>query len=538
MSKLNPLATGGPPTMVALFSYGGVWPMTMINTIRDLCGAATAMGVISQRDDAQKLGFVPSGASKLMQPWQVSLTIPHGDALIDRARSICARDFLKTTAEVLIMIDHDMEWAGAGADYEGDLLHVARLARETKGIVGAVVSKRVKGEGVATLFKEERILNMGQPELIEVFYQGSAFTAYHRSAIEAVYETQAEVGPGFKPIFLPCVVDHPGVPGEKLHLSEDWAFCHRAIRLGVKVYATTRPIIGHWGHHKYTVAGDSEPAPVEGKKEKHPAVARDIGGKFIDAWASGPPWTTTAGPGALTISMLHATRGRPKQARDAYDRWMRAASGDYNLEYVLSMDRDDETMHTEIQADGWPETVVQVWGESRPGPVDAYNRALYASTGDIIVQVHDDIVPPKGWDKLAVEALDGRMVRDANKPGVDGVCDLPVLLHVDDCQTCNPDKPWLLTILIGTRAWFKRAGFFYHPGYPSVLCDDDVSQMAMKAGAVIEAKHIKFKHAWGGQDGDETYRRAYQPANWEAGKAHFEARKAAGFPFEPERWGK
>lgn len=594
MIRRDPQTTGGPKTMVALFCYGGVWPMTMVNTVRDLCGAATIMGIVQHREEARRLGYIPSGRTKAVQPWEVALTIPHGDALIDRSRSISARDFLKTDAEVLLMVDHDLEWRGAATwlacttcgqpselkdegdpkagwhckehpgvelverSYEGDLLHLARLCAKTKSIVGAVVSKRTRGEGVACLFKEERMLHMGQDALIEVHYVGAAFTAYHRSVLEAVYGGQADSQPGFRPVFLPALVDHPQNPKEKLHLSEDWALCHRASQLGIPSYVTTRPIIKHWGHYPYTVTTDSEPDESKREREEearqaHPAVPR----KHVTGETSapiGPPpdqrgqlegltaehMTTETVARPLTISLLHATRGRPKQARKAYDRWMQAASGEFNLEYVLSVDEDDESMpmvglscekHDGAPMLNWPDTVKTVVGRSRPGPVDAYNRALYASTGDVIVQVHDDIEPPKDWDKQVVEAF-------GPNTSPNGCANVGFLLHVDDGtgDKVNPDKPWLLTILVGTRAWFKQAGFFYHPGYPSVFCDDDVSQMAMKAGAVIEAKHIKFKHAWGGADGDETYRRAYAQENWETGRANYEKRKAAGFPCEPERW--
>jgi len=521
--QMNANTTGGPKTMVAVFAYGGVWPMTMVSVVRDLCRAATAMGVVSHRDEAARVGYTATGPAKDMRPWQVSLSIPHGDALIDRARSICARDFLKTDNEVLLMIDHDLEWTGADADYEGDLLHLARLAAQTKGIVGGVVSKRTRGEGVATLFKKEQTLNMGAPETIEAHYVGSAFTAYHRDVVQAVSDSMIEMQPGFKPTFLPCVVDHP-VGNAKLHLSEDWAFCHRASHLGFPVHVSTRPIVGHWGHYKYTVTADSESAEATAQREaadnppdNFPAVPRD-----------NVSHETNAAP--LTISLLHATRGRPAKARAAYDAWMSRASGAHNLEYILSVDVDDKQMVTpkgnelKLIDESWPTTVNVIGGESRPGPVDAYNRALYASTGDIIVQVHDDIIPPKDWDAAVVEAF--------------GDTSRPALLHVDDGtgDKVNPDKPDLLTILVGTRAWFEGAGFFYHPSYPSVYCDDDITAMAQRLDAIIDAMHIRFNHAWEGAASDNTYRRAYQKANWAAGEKAFAARKSAGFPCEPGRW--
>jgi len=511
-----------PKTVIALFAYGNIWPQTFLCVIRDGTYAAYNTARANMITDLKAKGVEVEGAAD-SQFWPVTIHTPHQDALIDRARAITAKQFLeKTDADVLVMADHDLSWQGATAEgYEGDILHMARRCHEEKKIIGAVISKKAKHQGVACLWKEPGEHELGEEGFIPVHYVGAALTCYPREAIKAVTDagvdmlidgkpqTVHDIPPGFTPIFLPMVVTHPyagqgGTPEDAtLHLSEDWAFCHRAAALGFETEVALKPLVEHWGSKSYTVVGDAMPpdgdnVPATERPElpgsgAHPAVPR-----------------STAGP--QTISMIHATRGRPELSREAYELWMAAASGEHTLEYILSVDDDDPTME---DTSGWPDTVKVIRGDNR-GNVDAYNRGVWSSAGKVIVQVHDDVKPPQDWDLLIVDRL--------------GDLDAPALLQVDDGNPVNPGKPYLVTIAIMTRAYALRVGGLWNPGYVSIYCDDDLSLKALQDGVFIKAPEIKFDHKWGGADGDETYRRSYRPANWKTGEALLEKRKAAGFP--------
>lgn len=510
-----------PKTVIALFAYGNIFPQTFLSTIRDCTFAAYNTARSNLVRDLASQGSVIEAKDSVL--WPVTLHTPHQDALIDRSRAITAKQFLdKTDADVLVMVDHDLSWQGATASgYEGDILHMVRRCHKEKKIVGAIISKKAVGQGVACLWKDPGEYELGQEGFVDVHYVGSALTCYPREAIQAVtdagvemlidgkVERVKEIPPGFTPIFLPMVVTHPyagqsGTPKDAtLHLSEDWAFCHRARELGFETEVATMPLVEHWGQKSYTVVGDAMPqggdcvpAPAElPGAGAHPAVA---------------PRTEP-----VTISLVHATRGRPDMALKAHDLWMSKASGDHNLEYVLSVDDDDPTME---DTSAWPDTVKVVRGLNR-GNVDAYNAAVAASTGKVIVQVHDDVQPPQGWDSLLVDRL--------------GDLDQPALLQVDDGNPVNPTKPNLVTIAVMTRAWAKRVGGLWFPGYISMFCDDDLTAKAMKDGVFTQALDIKFTHAWGGADGDETYRRSYRTENWKHGETLLARRKAEGFPDGP-----
>jgi hypothetical protein len=215
-----------------------------------------------------------SGPDEDKWPWKVRQDIPGADALTERARAVAVQSFLQTDAEVMIMIDHDISWYGSHPEheadgihypaYEGDLLHLARKCAETESIVGGVVSKKKHGEGVAIMWhKDTPDYCIGKDELIQVHVVGAAYTAIHRKVIEAVVATMDKVHPNYVPCFKTMEVPESEFPGydfegKDLQLSEDWAFCWRAWKLGFPIYAATRPICGHVGRYEYLVVRDSQ----------------------------------------------------------------------------------------------------------------------------------------------------------------------------------------------------------------------------------------------------------------------------------------
>ena len=56
---------------------------------------------------------------------------------------------------------------------------------------------------------------------------------------------------------MPLSVDHPHGGDTKLALSEDWAFCHYASKLGIPSHVASRPLIRHYGMYGYGVIEDA-----------------------------------------------------------------------------------------------------------------------------------------------------------------------------------------------------------------------------------------------------------------------------------------
>lgn len=217
---------------------------------------------------------------------------------------------------------------------------------------------------------------------------------------------------------------------------------------------------------------------------------------------------------AMLISLVHATRGRPEMVASCHEKWLGLATDKTEIEYIVSLDADDQ------KPANIPDTKM-VFGAPL-GSTPAYNRGLYSSTGAYVVAVMDDLLPPPGWDKLIVERL--------GDPG------RPALLHVSDGTMVNPTKPWLMTVQIGTRSWFRKAGYMFWPEYRHLFADEDLSRKAIKEKVVIEATDIKFRHHWVGQAYDETAKFNYKPEQWRAGYEILTRRHAAGYPDQPELW--
>ena len=467
----SPLPIGSTPIsptkairiMVVKFVYGGLHPET------DGCFTRDIVHHLTDPDCS----------------YELHISAAYNDALIDRARSSVSEGFLRSGFEVMVMVDHDLSWG------QGDLLRIAKKAHELQAIVGAAVSKRNRGDGIASRIIETGIMGVGTDRLAAADFVGGAFTAYPRKIVEAVFNTMRQTTQGFRPGFLPATTPDTNDPTKDFYLSEDWAFCKRALDLGFKCYVDLLPKIGHWGVKCWTVAD-----AYEGVKKED----------FVK-----PP----------KFALLHATRGRAKQAMQIRNVWLERASGQHDIEYIYSLDNDDPQP---LPTDGIPDGTRVIFGENR-GNVDAYNRAAYDASTDckIFIQVHDDVDPPKNWDKEIIKRI--------------GNWDEPKVLQVSDGldQSIN-SKPWLLTILIGTRAWFESVGYFYHPEFVSVFCDDHASRLAAKYGVVADGKDLVFKHNWEGPERDETQKKSYAEENWKIGEAAMVKLEAEGMKKQPELW--
>ena len=82
-----------------------------------------------------------------------------------------------------------------------------------------------------------------------------------------------------------------------------------------------------------------------------------------------------------------------------------------------------------------------------------------------------------------------------------------------------------------TKQFYNKLGYFFHPDFKSMFCDEHLYWKTYNMGALKLAPHLKFEHCHvsvGKATDDETYRRS--AANWEQGKAMFAKHKRAGFP--------
>lgn len=223
-----------------------------------------------------------------------------------------------------------------------------------------------------------------------------------------------------------------------------------------------------------------------------------------------------------TISLLHASYGRPEKAVATMRLWAERATNPAEIEYVFSINKEDTATDEhldQVLSEGnlpwFEETAIAVRGNFA-GSAAAWDAAYRVSGGSLLVQVSDDFVPPQDWDTALLNRLpqgweSGKLVIAVN----DGL---------------RRDR--LMTIAICTRTYADFRGEFIHKGYISVFSDNEFTARAYdgdKSGEcrVIEARDLLFEHMHHcktGETEDATYARQNRPEAYEQGKRLFAER--------------
>jgi len=199
------------------------------------------------------------------------------------------------------------------------------------------------------------------------------------------------------------------------------------------------------------------------------------------------------------ISLVHATRGRTGQSTQARANWLGLARHPERVEHIFAIDADD---HDNSVLQRFNCVVVPSGG----GCVAAWNAAAVKSTGDIIIQLSDDWMPPRNWD---VE-IESRL--DTSKAQV---------LAVSDGHRTDD----LLCMAILTRKRLIEQGHLFHPDFLGVFSDNWFTHCAKRDGVLVEAKDLVFEHhhpAFGKAELDETYAKQNSEAAYTYGKRVFE----------------
>lgn len=219
----------------------------------------------------------------------------------------------------------------------------------------------------------------------------------------------------------------------------------------------------------------------------------------------------------MKISLLHATARRDEAVR-CVERWYGEASGDVHVEHLLCFDfdvpvtvRDDLLSRCRSASRG--KTILAL-PTGRRHSVEAWNHCAKSATGDVLVQLSDDMLPDRHWDRKVLEYLD---------------VEKPQLLGFAPASSYG-DQGGLIALAIMTRPYYEQLGYFLYPIYPSVFSDNDLTQTAMLDDVLIDAYgkfsvlHDHDHHR------DEVVRNQNSREKWFIGHNIFQARKDVGFP--------
>jgi len=218
----------------------------------------------------------------------------------------------------------------------------------------------------------------------------------------------------------------------------------------------------------------------------------------------------------IKISLIHPSRGRAEKALETRNTWIKKSGFNNHfehIEHILSIDKDD------------PETIKYAelfFTDSKlvvnhtDTVVAATNNAASVAKGEILIYLSDDFDCPDNWAVKLIQKFAEFQ-------------SLPALLKVhDDLQGFDVR---VLTIPIMNRHLYDKLGYFFHPEYRSMFCDQHLYEITAKNNWLYFAPELVFPHnhcSIGKSPNDNTYARSSQ--NWDQGKELYAKHKAQNFP--------
>lgn len=216
----------------------------------------------------------------------------------------------------------------------------------------------------------------------------------------------------------------------------------------------------------------------------------------------------------MKISLVYTSR-RARYIPQVVDTWRRAAARPERVEVVVSVDAD----YTDgLVAQARLTDVVAVVNKGPSTCVAGWNAGAAAATGDLLIAVADDFLPPPRWDQELEEAGPHEWWKEERTVWVsDGY---------------NQD---IFTLGIVTRRRYRRFGYIFYPGYESLFCDTELSATAHLDGVVLDARHLLFEHLHPDcrkRARDEVDLEHASTGRWKRGEMLFKLRSETGFPLD------
>lgn len=218
------------------------------------------------------------------------------------------------------------------------------------------------------------------------------------------------------------------------------------------------------------------------------------------------------------------TRQRQKKFFEVLAEYISLASGRHRVEYIISMDEDDPEMNNNEVRKALDKLValgqdIKYFYGSNKTKIEAMNADLDKTSGEweALFLAQDDMVPiVKDWDERMLNLVYG------NFPDLDG-CIWPP----DGYTNSNI----VSTIVLMGRSWYERFNYIYHPGYKSVYCDNEFTDVALSYDKIRKVPDRIVEHKWIGTNGrDALCDRNEAQANYAADRELFVQRTLAGFP--------
>ncbi len=215
----------------------------------------------------------------------------------------------------------------------------------------------------------------------------------------------------------------------------------------------------------------------------------------------------------MLIHYNFATKNRPQKMAEAIGTII-DLSADINYSIGLTIDDDDlTTLNSQQLADILQSDQIKVNPGRSSSKVHAINRGMAGWSGDIVVNMSDDMrFIKQEFDRDIIQAFQG---------------DLDQFIHFPDGRV----NQLLPTMSIMGRSYYERFNYIYHPDYKSLWCDNEAMDVAQQLGRYkyIDLQIFSHEHpAWTGEPADALL--MHTESFFEIDQETYRKRSKLGFP--------
>ncbi len=176
-----------------------------------------------------------------------------GDALVSRARSMVASQFLRSDADVMMSIDSDIWFRPQ------DAIKLCEEAMSHDLIAALYMTRNLATQPAVMLPEDTDVVFADNSTPVEAPFVSTGFMAAHRRVFEKLSKdlplchkdwTNHGQDTSFWPFYMPMPIEWGG---ETMYGSEDWSFCHRAREAGFGIWLDPSIRLGHMGQVMFTL---------------------------------------------------------------------------------------------------------------------------------------------------------------------------------------------------------------------------------------------------------------------------------------------
>ena len=221
----------------------------------------------------------------------------------------------------------------------------------------------------------------------------------------------------------------------------------------------------------------------------------------------------------IDLLIKYPTRERPEIFKKIITDYISKLSGKRSVKFIISLDSNDRSCNNQefinfLESLKNRVTLEYFFGESK-NKIDACNRDIPTEDWRVCILVSDDMVPKKhGFDDIILSDM------EKYYPDFDGA------LNYNTHRQAFKNRTMVLSII--GKKYYDRFGYIYYPGYKSIYCDNEQTEVAIKLNKLVDIDNTIISHDWSSiKDDLRKKTESGEFRNYDS--SHYEERKNKNF---------